>query len=142
GPCLEDDGLSWQHKYNIAISETIATCGASNVVILSDYLTSNGWLYPTAPSLARKIVIYFPRGEFATNSPDKPPGTLWSSHTDECTTYTKVVQSTLNGQPADDNGHNNSPNPNQVMRLDQYQNNWTFDYGVPPNPLVVDSSAQ
>jgi hypothetical protein len=29
----------------------------------------------------------------------------------------------------------------RIPRLDQYQADWTFDYGVPPNPIVVDADA-
>jgi hypothetical protein len=29
----------------------------------------------------------------------------------------------------------------RALRLDQYQADWTFEYGVPPNPIVVDPEA-
>jgi hypothetical protein len=46
---------------------------------------------------------------------------------DHCTDYNVVSNSIAGGR--------------RVPRLDQYQGDWTFDYAVPPNPLVVDSSA-
>jgi len=46
---------------------------------------------------------------------------------DECTTASAL-------QSAIDGGAN-------VVRSEQYQGDWTFDYGLPPNPLVVDAAA-
>ena len=38
---------------------------------------------------------------------------------------------------------NSTPCPDgaRILRLDQYQADWTFEYGVPPNPIVVDPAA-
>ncbi len=104
---------------------------------LYEYLGDNNGRYPTVPEMAGRAIIYYPKPEFTEDgeppdiSPDacrgNPPftGTLESRSFDECTSNEVIRQL-----------------PPQVFRVDQYQADWTFDYGVPPNPLVVDSNAQ
>ncbi|OGU05524.1 MAG: hypothetical protein A2W29_04785 [Gemmatimonadetes bacterium RBG_16_66_8] len=69
--------------------------------------------YPTMPELAGKIITF---GEFDE---------LTAAVHDQCTDLATVLKE------RDDDGKN-------IFRLDQYMTDWTFQFGVPPNPIMVD----
>ncbi len=93
--------------------------------------------FPTVPELAGKAVLYFPNE------------TLRTSHADHCTSRESVENAIATGILFEE-GPLGLPSPQEpcgsegcrVLRIDQYQADWTFDYGVPPNPIVVDGTAQ
>jgi hypothetical protein len=117
--------------------------GTQNVIDLYDYIQTNGW--PRVQDLVGKIVIYLPWPEFSNTSYAQTHwstnGTLHGSSTDTCADYNDVTNSIATGAPLP--GKNSEPVPggNKALRLAQYQADWTFDYGVPPNPIVLDSTA-
>ena len=89
--------------------------------------------YPTVVDCAGKAVIYFPLPEFDPQTSVAKgylleQGTLRGANTEGCTTEGDVEALITGGS--------------LVLRLDQYQADWTFEYGVPPNPIVVDGAAQ
>lgn len=94
--------------------------------------------YPTIPEIVGKAVIYFPAAEFP-----KPGfsgiGTLRGTSADDCTNRAAVEHSISTGNLGQ--GPSCGSGGCRVLRLDQYQADWTFEYGVPPNPLVVDAAA-
>ena len=108
-----------------------------NVVQLNEFVDEHNGEYPTVPEMAGKVIIYYPQPEFSPGNPDaacqgRPPftGTLFGRLHDECTRREEV------------DSEIQERNSGQVFRVDQYQADWTFEYGVPPNPLVVNGSAQ
>ena len=128
--------------FTIAQQDIESVFGKQNVIALEDFVTKNN-RYPTVPELAGKAVIYAP------NSTNSLPGT-WA---DRCTGPAKVAHAIETGDPLEDEDDDarpcrRAPAPNgakapcRVLRLDQYQADWTFEYGVPPNPLVVDWTTQ
>jgi hypothetical protein len=117
-------------KFELAMQAVEQVFGG-NVIELYKFVDGQS-RYPTVPEVAGKAVIYFPAPDFSSdnpaavcrgNAPLKP--TLLGFDGDDCTSR-EVIQR----QRA------------QVFRVDQYQADWTFEYGVPPNPLVVDWTAQ
>jgi hypothetical protein len=113
---------------------------------LNEVFTRDGWIdlgeyigavgrYPTVPELAGKVVLYLPK-DSAT-----PDGTLHGTWSDVCVTAEAVERSIQTGAKLFPDGHS-CPDYCRVFRLDQYQADWTFDYGVPPNPLMVDATAR
>jgi hypothetical protein len=102
------------------------------VVQLYEFVDEHNGEYPTVQEMVGKVILYYPTPEFTPDNPDaacqgRPPfkGTLGGKHFDECTSREGI--------------HSEQ---SQVFRVDQYQADWTFEYGVPPNPLIVDSTAQ
>jgi hypothetical protein len=130
----------YRSKLTLGIA-TVREVFGQDVIILEDYRTQHEGRYPTVPELAGKAVVFFPSPEFPrTDIPNSPSGTLVSTNSDKCT-YPQVIERSIQtGVPVE--GAANAPGGYRVFRLDQYQADWTFDYGVPPNPLVVDSRAQ
>lgn len=117
-------------KLGLVIAALHTVIGEANFILLHQFLDQNGGQYPTVPELAGKIVLYYPTPEFSGPSSlcgGRPPfkGTLHGTDFDNCTSREEIT-----------------PQPPQVFRVDQYQSDWTFEYGVPPNPLVVDSTAR
>jgi hypothetical protein len=101
-----------------------------NYVELADYVSQHG--YPTVAQVAGQAVIFYPSPEFP-NSRFPPPrfqGTLHSWSFGTCTSR-EEIENGIDG-----------PEGLRVLRLDQYQADWTFEYSLPPNPLVVDWTAQ
>jgi hypothetical protein len=114
---------------------------------LETFLNKNGGKYPTVPQLAGRIIpVSIPddcettkictnlifRNEkvpLCSNSAPLGLGFLQPSHVnDDGTSLNKVISSL-------------SPGTGGIVRLDQYQADWTFNYGVPPNPIVVSNTA-
>jgi hypothetical protein len=116
-------------KFTLVISALQVVFGSGNYALLNEFLQQNGGRYPTVPETAGKIVVYYPNPEYSGSSSlcgGRLPfrGTLVGTDVDNCTSREAIV-----------------PLPPQVFRVDQYQADWTFDYGVPPNPFVVDGAA-
>ena len=138
-------------KYGLII-QAVEQVFPGNVVQLYEFVRERNGKYPTIPEMAGKVIIYFPMLEFSTDDPNaicgrNPPpsnplqGTLRGTLFDPPTTKGEVEAVIETGAP-----HNGTvgcgPEGCRVMRVDQYQADWTFDYGVPPYPLIVDSMAQ
>jgi hypothetical protein len=118
-------------KFELAM-QVVAQVFGENVIELYKFVDEHNGRYPTALEMAGKVIVYFPAPDFSSDNPNavcrgnaplKP--TVLGYDGDECTSREVIER-----QPA------------QVFRVDQYQADWTFEYGVPPNPLVVDGSAQ
>ena len=89
--------------------------------------------YPTVGELAGKAIWM------------REPFFLKSTWSDECLVRESVQESIANGSKLIDDGNtcsiSGSPPGCRIFRLDQFRANWTFEFGAPPNPLVVDSQA-
>ena len=106
--------------------------------------------YPTVPEIPGRVVpvmlsptvsgtaFIFHDGPFSSACDGCPPGglgptglpglNLGATPFDHCTNR-NVIQALIQNSDLD------------IFRVDQYQADWTFGYGVPPNPLVVDWTA-
>jgi hypothetical protein len=118
-------------KFELALRAVKQVFG-ENVIELYKFVDEHNGGYPTVPEMAGKAIIYFPAPDYSSDNPDavcrgnaplKP--TLLGFDGDDCQSRGVVQQQRA-----------------QIFRVDQYQADWTFDYGVPPNPLIVDSMAQ
>lgn len=122
------DGIRAAAEWGVSIADSVF----DHVVVLSDLVSTSG--YPTLRDIQPgTIIIYYPSPEYAPK-PDgsvKDPGggTLQGITMIGCTSA-QSVEDAINKQNS------------KVILLDLYQADWTFDYGVPPNPIVVDTSAQ
>jgi hypothetical protein len=118
---------TYRDKLNAAIA-TVNNVFEHNCIVLEDILR-NHQPWPTAIELAGKAIIYFPLPEFHPGYfQGSPLGTLTGADLDQFRTGEEIEQAIANGS--------------RVLRLDLYQPAWTFEYGVPPNPLVVDAGTQ
>ena len=95
---------------------------------------------PTIAELAGTAVVF-------TNMLPNP--SLLGCHSDNCITRELVEEAIQTGVGVERNPLDPSMSSESCgsggchgLRLDQYQADWTFEYGVPPNPLVVDASTQ
>jgi hypothetical protein len=98
-----------------------------DAVVLSDWVAEHG--YPTVPELAGKVVVY------ATgNDIEVVPGGLsgWTPSQD-LDVESDVVEEAVAAAEAAGRGI--------ALRIDRYADEWTFELGVPPNPLHVDQSS-
>jgi hypothetical protein len=114
----------------LGIAELQEVFGPANVVFLSEFPATHGGRHATVPELAGKAVLFL-----------HPEAALRSTHEDHCVTWQGVEASIQTGAPAGDSNDPRCPGGCRVFRLDQYQAGWTFEYGVPPNPIVVDATA-
>jgi hypothetical protein len=123
-------------KYQFA-KNAVAQVFGDDFIELYDFVDRNR-RYPTLDEMVGKAVIYYPSPEYDPGSPgrvcnsiaDAPfKGTLKGTAFDACTDKAEVLAEIV-------------ANGWRIPRVDQYQADWTFDYGAPPDPLVVDSSAQ
>ena len=130
-----DLGLGFEEKWQAARGAFEALC-ADRLVILEDWLRGHDDHWPTPTELAGKVVLYEPN---SLDTDGRPVG-LRGTHADRCVTPTMVETAIETGRPLVRNG-SHCPGGARAMRLDQYQADWTFAYGVPPNPLVVDPRA-
>jgi hypothetical protein len=116
-------------KYAVAL-EAFSEVFPGRFIELYDFLNQRAGQHPTVAELVGKVIIYYPLPQFSPGGAGAfcggaPPfqGTLLSTDYDDC------QKTGFEGTAP------------QVCRMDQYQADWTFDYGVPPNPLIVDSTA-
>jgi hypothetical protein len=117
------NGIDAAAQWGISVAGDVF--GPDNVIVLSEYVSQKG--YPLFPNLADikpgTIIIYYPSPEYDTKDPGG--ATLRGVTLGGCTSAQDIEQAIQNGS--------------RVMLLDLYQSDWTFEYGVPPNPLVVDA---
>lgn len=119
---------TYQDKLTAAIA-TVNKAFEGNCIVLENDILRDHKPYPTLRELAGKAIVYFPLPEFKQGSfQDSPLGTLMGADLSGDRSQ-KDVETAISGG-------------SRVLRLDLYQPDWTFEYGVPPNPLVVDSAAQ
>jgi len=128
---IKDWGLM-DRAWRIAIQDLESVFGRDNVIVLADYLRQTGGRFPTVsdPNMAGKAIVYSPNMD------------LRGTHAGDCTSKGAVEFSIITGAPVEEGGATCGSEGCRVFRLDQYQADWTFEYGVPPNPLVVDWAAQ
>jgi hypothetical protein len=125
---IKDWGLT-DRAWTIGLQDLVTAFGPGNVLVLADYLRQSGRRYPSVSEMAGKAVLYSPSTD------------LRGTYAGDCTTREAVEDSIRIGDPLGDAAANCGPSGCRVFRLDQYQADWTFEYGVPPNPLVVDWAA-
>src|SRR5947199_4893984 len=128
-----DDCDDHAQKYGAAI-EIVKQVFQDNFVELYKFRQEHNDMYPTVAEMAGKVIIYYPKPDFSPDHPNatcqgRPPfkPTLIGYDGDVCIRREDVENQIQRGV--------------QVFRVDQYQADWTFDYGVPPNPLIVDWTA-
>ena len=92
--------------------DAFGKAAAESVFGVGNVLTTNEAIGRSVQELARKAILGMP-----------------NRYTGDCTN-----KQTVEDWFVADRGLN-------FFRIDQYQGDWTFDIGVPPNPLVVDLSA-
>lgn len=121
-------GFTREQKFSDAVA-AVDHVFEGNYIILAEYVKQHG--YPAMEEIAGKAVIFFPSPEYPNDRFPDPPfgGTLHSKERDTCTSR-EDIESLINGSDRI-----------RVLRLDQYQADWTFEYGVAPNPIVVDHTA-
>jgi hypothetical protein len=113
----------------IGVDDLRAVYGPGNVVVLTDSTLAAG--VPTVPDLAGKAVLSL-------------AGMLPRGYEDECTSREAVNQAIDRGTGLEGGCPGipgRLPPGCCLIGIDQYQADWTFEYGVPPNPLVVDIAA-
>jgi len=126
------NGLTEKEVRAMARNVVAEVFGDSNTVDLATWVREKG-TYPTVAEVAGKVVIYSPSAR-----PSR--GNLVGTWADHCTDSVRVAKAIATGAAPDDEG-NACKGGCRVLRLDQYEEDWTFDYGVPPNPLVLDAAA-
>ena len=118
------NGIEAAAQWGVTVARDIF--GAANVIDLAQYVSERGFpVLPNTEMPPGTVIIYYPLPEYAT----KPPGggSLAGITMGGCLGTAEVESAIANGS--------------RVILLDLYQADWTFDYGVPPNPLVVDWAA-
>jgi hypothetical protein len=127
--------FSWQNKREAGMQTLQTICG-DRLVVLEDWLAEHDWRWPAPGELAGKIVLYEPGKRDDAGRLVGMQGT-WAGR---FVRPFEVEYTIETGTPIArrawpcDGG-------TRIPRLDQYQADWTFDYGVPPNPIVVDANA-
>jgi hypothetical protein len=114
----------------VGIADLEIVFGAANVVVLNGEELDRH--VPTVPELAGKAVL------LASNR-------LPRGFEDECTSREAVNQAITAGTGLE-GGCPGIPAVRpagcRILGIDQYQADWTFEYGVPPNPIIVDATAR
>ncbi|GAA2714611.1 MULTISPECIES: hypothetical protein [Streptomyces] len=121
---------SEQAALDIAMEDLRAVFGANNTVDLSD--EARGASLSAVPELAGKAVFVHTRR-------------FNRGYDDHCTDRAAVNQAIAVGTGLE-GGCPAIPGFSapgcRIIGIDQYQADWTFEYGVPANPLIVDGAAQ
>jgi hypothetical protein len=119
-----------QTARSVGVQDLVDVYGPASVVVLTDEELDRH--LPTVPELAGKAVLLqtarLPRG-----------------YENSCTSLPAVRQAIDAGTGLENDclgGPGGRPPGCAVIGIDQYQADWTFTYGVPPNPIVVDSVAE
>jgi hypothetical protein len=125
-----DPGLTEDQQAQVIEGELIRAFGYSRLftpgALRAHQLASAG-RKPSVPELAGKIVAMWRLDPTPLIFQGHRELGMTDCYRDECTDTTDV------GQLIDEGAN--------VLRLDQYQADWTFEFGVPPNPIVVDFAA-
>ena len=130
-----DNAFAFQEKWDAGIATLQRAC-ADRLVLLDQWIFEHDrWPYPL--ELAGKVVLYEPNMRSANGRLVGLRGT----HAAHCVTPELVESAIRTGLPLERNGAVCEGGA-RALRLNQYQADWTFAYGVPPNPLVVDGGAQ
>ena len=108
------DQASWQPFLDGVV---LGVFGSDRVMSVEQFsaLVEGLGRYPTIPELAGKILAFAGYGD------------LKATVHDQCTDLAQVLAERSTGT--------------RIFRLDQYMTDWTFEYAMPPNPLVVDVDA-
>jgi hypothetical protein len=129
-----DQRFGFREKWEVGLDALRRTC-SGRLVLLDHWILEHGrWPYPL--ELAGKVVLYEPN----LRSPDGSLLGLKGTHAARCVTPELVESAIATGLPLERNGATCEGGA-RALRLNQYQADWTFAYGVPPNPLVVDPQA-
>lgn len=118
------NGVDVAAQWGISVARDVF--GPANVIDLAEYVSQKGFPLVPSPEIGSgTVIIYYPLPEYAA----KPPGggTLPGVTLGGCLGLADVQGAIAGGS--------------RVILLDLYQADWTFYYGVPPNPLVVDITA-
>jgi hypothetical protein len=129
-----DSGFAVEDKWQAGLQAMRTAC-SDRLVILEDWLAENG-RWPLPLELAGKVVLYEPNKRSDAGEPVGLRGT----HASHCVTPQLVEAAIETGKPLEKDGAACEGGA-RALRIDQYQADWTFAYGVPPNPLVVDAEA-
>jgi hypothetical protein len=119
-------------------SELERVFGATNVVRLDDYLATHGGRYPTVPELAGKVVLP-PTPERSGDRAAAFAETFQRGCVDRMRVERAITTGTGLERPC--SCPIDASLCCRVIRIDDFQWDWTFEYGVPPNPIVVDAAA-
>ncbi len=130
-----DYRFSWQDKRDIGL-HTLRDCCGDRLVVLEDWLPEHDWRWPEPGELAGKIVLYQPGKRDDEGRLVGMEGTWAGRHVRPL----EVEYTIETGTPIQAYAWS-CEGGTRIPRLDQYQADWTFDYGVPPNPIVVDADA-
>jgi hypothetical protein len=130
-----DNGFAHQDKWDCGLDALRESC-SDNFVELDDWLREHEGRRPLPGELAGKIVLYEPN---KTDASGRLTG-MRGMHAGARVTLARVEEAIETGRPLE---RHSTPCPGgaRALRLDQYQADWTFEYGVPPNPIVVDPLA-
>jgi hypothetical protein len=131
-----DRAFGFGDKWDAGQAALTQACG-DRLVILEEWLEAHDGRWPLPAELAGKVVFYEPN---KLDADGRLVG-LRGMHASACVTPARVADAIAAGRPLE---RNSTPCPGgaRVLRLDQYQADWTFEYGVPPNPVVVEQLAQ
>ncbi len=130
-----DAFYSREQKLAVGLATLREVCGA-RALVLADYLAQNEYRWPSPIELAGKIVFYEPN----LRSEDGQALGMRGTWANRQVSPKDVARAVDEGQPF----HRRASKSHEgfrALRLDQYQADWTFSYGVPPNPIVVDPRA-
>lgn len=130
----DDRRFGFREKWEAGLDVFRRAC-SDRLVLLDRWIVEHGrWPYPL--ELAGKVVLYEPNLRAA----DSGLIGLRGTHASRCVTPERVETAIETGLALERSG-SFCKGGARALRLDQYQADWTFAYGVPPNPLVVDPKA-
>lgn len=129
-----DGAYGFQEKWEAGLDVFRRTC-QDRLVLLDRWILEQG-RWPNPRELAGKVVLYEPNRQASDGSLLGLRGT----HAGRYVTPDAVEAAISTGLPLQRDGAVCNGGA-RALRLNQYQADWTFDYGVPPNPLVVDPRA-
>jgi hypothetical protein len=130
-----DAGYSFDEKWQCGVA-ALAEASGERFLNLEAFLKQRDYVWPTMDELTGKIVLYQPN----KRTQDGRLVGLSGTHADHCVERWQVERAIASGRPFERNQTLPSESY-RALRLDQYQADWTFEYGVPPNPIIVDAQA-
>ncbi|WP_289355116.1 hypothetical protein [Paenibacillus sp. S-12] len=113
-----DQEFDYNFKKQVGI-EAISDVFRGRFIFLEEFKRQHGGRYPTVPEIAGMAVVC------TSTDPCLPELTIYN----RCASKEEVENGIRVGNI-------------NFIRLGQYQNDWTFEYAVPPNPLHVDGTRQ